>query len=94
MLEALPNPSIDGAVISANVSTGFRPTCTEGKPLRMALINEEGNVVAAGEDVAWAAWRVCVEVQENFWQCKGHLVVHSSPPGRPELMDLMRNAAA
>lgn len=81
MKEALPNPILDGATLSATVSTGFKATGPEGVPARMAIVDEHGNILAIGDDVAWAAWRVCVEVQENFWEGHGHLVVHTAPPG-------------
>lgn len=79
---ALPNPTIIGACLKATVSTGFTVSSADGKPARMAIVDEHGNILAAGEDVSWAAWRVCVEVQENFWEGQGHLVVHSGPPGQ------------
>ena len=61
----------------------FTAKSESGAPAQMAIIDEYGNILAAGKDVAWAAWRVCVEVQENFWEGQGHLVVHPSPPGLP-----------
>jgi len=82
MKKALPNPTINGAYMKATVSTGFTVTSPDGKPARMAIVDEHGNILAAGDDVSWAAWRVCVEVQENFWAGQGHLVVHACPPGR------------
>ncbi|AZC37078.1 hypothetical protein [Pseudomonas chlororaphis] len=82
MKAALPNPIIDGACLKATVSTGFTATGPKGQAARMAIVDEHGNILAVGEDVAWAAWRVCVEVQENFWEGQGHLVVHTSPPCR------------
>lgn len=78
--EAFPNPQLENTVISANVSTGFRLTTKDGRPLRMALVDETGSIVEVGDDVALAAWRVCIEVQENFWEGKGHLIVYTSPP--------------
>ncbi|MCY1256153.1 hypothetical protein D9M68_51650 [compost metagenome] len=80
MKAALPNPTIDGASLKATVSTGFTASGPEGQPARMAIVDEYGNILAVGDHVAWAAWRVCVEVQENFWEGQGHLVVHTSPP--------------
>jgi hypothetical protein len=80
MKAALPNPKIDGASLKATVSTGFTASGPEGQPARMAIVDEQGNILAVGDDVAWAAWRVCVEVQENFWEGQGHLVVHTSAP--------------
>lgn len=82
MKAALPNPMIEGASIKATVSTGFTAFDPEGKPARMAIVDEQGNILAVGNDVAWAAWRVCVAVQENFWEGQGHLVVHTSAPGQ------------
>lgn len=80
MKASLPNPMIDGASLKATVSTGFTASGPEGQPARMAIVDEHGNILAVGDDVAWAAWRVCVEVQENFWEGQGHLVVHTSAP--------------
>lgn len=80
MKKALPNPTINGACMKATVSTGFTVTSPDGKPARMAIVDEHGNILAVGDDVSWAAWRVCVEVQENFWEGQGHLVVHTSAP--------------
>lgn len=83
MKTVVPNPKLAGAKLSATVSTGFTAQSESGAPAQMAIIDEHGNILAVGKDVAWAAWRVCVEVQENFWEGQGHLVVHTSPPGLP-----------
>lgn len=80
MKVALPNPTLRGASLKATVSTGFTVTGPEGQSARLAVVDDKGNILAAGDDVAWAAWRVCVEVQENFWEGHGHLVVHTSAP--------------
>ncbi|RRV41318.1 hypothetical protein EGJ86_07485 [Pseudomonas sp. o96-267] len=85
MKDSVPNPLLQAARISATASTGFSCTTADGKPARLAIVDKAGNVIEAGADVAWAAWRVCIEVQENYWEGMGHLVVHSSPPGDPEL---------
>jgi len=80
MKAALPNPTIKGANLRATVSTGFTASGPNGQPARMAIVDAHGNILAVGDDVAWAAWRVCVEVQENFWEGQGHLVVHTNAP--------------
>jgi len=80
MKSALPNPKLQASSISGTVSTGFKTVTAAGRPARLAIIDEHGNIVEVGDAVAWAAWRVCVEVQENFWQGQGHLVVHEGPP--------------
>ena len=85
MKDSVPNPQLQASRISATVSEGFSVATADGKPGLLAIIDDQGNVIEAGPDVAWAAWKVCIEVQENFWEGLGHLVVHSSPPGDPKL---------
>lgn len=70
MKTAVPKPTLVGAKLSATVSTGFTARSESGAPAQMAIIDEQGHILAVGKDVAWAAWRVCVEVQENFWEDK------------------------
>lgn len=69
--------------ISANVTTGYRFTTADGRPARLAIIDDQGNVVEAGEAVAQEAWNVCIAVIKNFKIGQGHIVVHSAPPGVP-----------
>ncbi|MCY1409041.1 hypothetical protein D9M71_243780 [compost metagenome] len=83
MKNSIPNPQLIGACLKATVSTGFTATTPTGEPAQLAIIDQQGNILVAGQDVAWAAWHVCVEVQENFWEGMGHLEVHTSPPGDP-----------
>lgn len=94
MKNSVPNPQLQAASISATVSTGFSVNTADGKPARLAIIDEAGNIIEAGPDVAWAAWKVCIEVQENFWEGMGHLVVHSGPPAGPELAKKAANKKA
>lgn len=89
MKNAVPKQQLQASRISATISTGFNVTTAAGKPARLAIVDEAGNVIEAGADVAWAAWRVCIEAQENYWEGMGHLVVHSSPPGDPELAAIL-----
>ncbi|WP_339514510.1 hypothetical protein [Pseudomonas sp. RL_15y_Pfl2_60] len=83
MKNSVPNPQLNAARISATVSKGFSATTTEGRPGYLAIVDQDGKVIESGSSVAWAAWRVCIEVQENFWEGQGHLVVHSGPPVAP-----------
>lgn len=73
--------TLEHGCISANVNTGYRLTTRDGRPARLAIIDDEGNVVEAGEAVAKETWNVCIAVLKNFWIGQGHIVVHSSPPG-------------
>lgn len=68
--------------ISADINTGFQIKTADGKQARMAIIDDDGNIIEAGAAVAKEAWNVCIAVQKNFWIGQGHLVVHSTPPGQ------------
>lgn len=92
MKDSVPNPPLQASRISATISTGFSVATLDGRPARLAIVDESGNVIEAGEAVAWAAWRVCIAAQENFWQGEGHLVVHEGPPRTAE-PDLTGKAA-
>lgn len=67
--------------ISANVSSGYQFTTADGRPARLAIIDDQGNVVESGDAVAREAWNVCIAVVKNFKIGQGHIVVHSAPPG-------------
>lgn len=73
--------TLEHGCISANVTTGYRFTTSDGRSARLAIIDDEGNVVEAGESVAQEAWNVCIAVIKNFKIGQGHIVVHSGPPG-------------
>lgn len=94
MKDSVPNPQLQASRISATISTGFNVTAIDGKPARLAIVDEGGRVIEAGEAVAWAAWRVCIAAQENFWQGEGHLVVHAGPPGAQDQTSQLPGKAA
>lgn len=61
------------ATINAKVDTGITATGTDGRPLTLAIIDVDGRVVAAGQDIAGAVYAAVVEAQNNFWEGRGHL---------------------
>jgi len=67
--------------ISANISSGYEFSTADGRPARLAIIDDNGNVIEAGDAVAREAWNVCIAVMKNFKIGQGHIVVHSAPPG-------------
>lgn len=73
--------TLDTAVISGVVHSGLTVTTRDGRPARLAILDEHGNVVADGDAVARECWNVATECQRNFWKGDGHLVVHTSPTG-------------
>lgn len=76
--------TLEHSRISANVNTGFQMTTADGRPARLAILDEDGNIIEAGPAVAKEAWNVCIAVQKNFWRGMGHLIVHSEPPGQAQ----------
>lgn len=73
--------TLEHGFISANVTSGYQFTTVDGRPARLAIIDDQGNVVESGDAVAREAWNVCIAVIKNFKIGQGHIVVHSAPPG-------------
>lgn len=70
--------AIEGIVISAQSHTGLKVTAS-GKPARLAIVTDHGEVIAAGDLVAKEAEAVAINAYRNFLAGKGHLKVHSKP---------------
>ncbi|HTN32260.1 MAG TPA: hypothetical protein VL178_15730 [Pseudomonas sp.] len=56
-----------------------------GRPARLAVIDDQGAVIEAGDGVAREAWNVCIAVRKRAWIKEGRLVIHDAPPGNPKL---------
>ena len=78
MIGTQPTGAIEGVVISMVAHEGLTVTA-HGKPARLAIISEDGQVLAAGDDVAREAEAVAINSYRQFLQCKGHLRVLSKP---------------
>lgn len=78
MIGTQPTGAINGVQISAVSHEGLSVRIN-GKPGRLAIINEDGQVVAAGKDVAREAQAVAVNCYRNFLQGKGFLRILSKP---------------
>jgi hypothetical protein len=77
----LPTNTLDAAIISGVVFEGLSVTTRDGRPARLAVVDEDNNIIEAGPAVAREAFNVSVEITHNFWKDKGHLRVLSGPPG-------------
>ena len=80
--------TLPGIVISTVAHVGLRVTI-DGKPGRLAILNEAGEIVAEGEQVADEAEAVSVNGYRAFLQCEGHLQTRSAEiqptePRRPK----------
>ncbi|MCU0994015.1 hypothetical protein JAK71_15510 [Stenotrophomonas maltophilia] len=59
--------------VSAVIFEGITVTDGEGRPAHLAVIDSRGRVVAAGPNVAKAAWAASVEAYRNHLRGHGHL---------------------
>lgn len=80
MIGTQPTGNIPGIVISAVVHEGLTVT-VDGKPARLAVLAEDGTVVASGRDVAREAQAVAINLHREFLKGNGHLRVLSAPIG-------------
>jgi hypothetical protein len=69
---------IGGVVISAVSHEGLTVT-VDGKPARLAIVTEDGRVIAAGPQVAREAESVAINSYRNTLKAKGFLRVMSKP---------------
>jgi hypothetical protein len=81
MIGTIEIGTLKNSVISAVVHEGLTVTTRDGKPAKLAIIDESGNVVEMGEDVAREAWNVSIASFMKLLEGVGHLRVHTKPPG-------------
>lgn len=68
-------PDLPGVDLSANC-TGIDAKTKDGKPARLAVVDESGAVLAAGDDVQRAAWLLMLLARRNFLEGNGHVRVY------------------
>lgn len=61
--------------INAKADCGLFVTDEKKRPLRIAIIDDNGQVLAAGDEVATAIYRTVVDVQNAFWIGNGQMTV-------------------
>ena len=64
--------AIDGVVISAVAHEGLSVT-VNGKPAKLAVVTEDGQVVVVGTEVAREARAVAVNNYRQLLKAKGHI---------------------
>ena len=60
--------------ITASATTGLKVT-VGGKPAHLAVVLEDGTVVAAGPEVARGAEQAAQDSLRQFWRGAGHLSI-------------------
>lgn len=78
MIGTSPTGTIPGAIISAVAHEGLTVT-VNGRPARLAIITEDGQIVASGPEVAREAKAVANTALQNMWAGKGWLRELSKP---------------
>lgn len=66
--------AIEGVVISAVAHEGLRVT-VDGRPGRLAVVTDDGHIVADGPTVAREVRSVSINIYRAMLQGKGHLRV-------------------
>ncbi|QND86425.1 Uncharacterized protein ChrSV_4199 [Chromobacterium vaccinii] len=67
--------------MSAVIFEGLTIQTAEGKPALLAIVDEDGNIIETGEQVAKEAWNVAIASYKSFLIGEGHMRIHTSPPG-------------
>lgn len=76
MIGTQPTGTISGVVISAVAYEGLSVT-VDGKPAKLAIVTDDGHIVASGAQVAIEAEAVALNNYRNFLKAQGHLRVRS-----------------
>lgn len=71
-------PTIPDAELSATCS-GIEARTKDGRPAMLAVIDQNGKVLASGANVERAAWLLMCLAQRNFLEGKGHVRVRLAP---------------
>lgn len=78
MIGTQPTGAIDGVVISAVGHEGLT-VMVNGRPARLAIVTDDGHIVAAGDQVAREAEAVAVNCYKQTMRGQGYLRVLSPP---------------
>lgn len=78
MIGTQPTGAVPGVVISSVITEGLTVRAN-GKPARLAVIDDEGRVLASGDQVAREAEAVAINAYRNFLEGHGWLKTASKP---------------
>lgn len=76
MIGQQPTGALAGIIVSAVSHEGVSVTIN-GRPARLAIVADDGRVVAAGDDVAREVEAVVLNSYRAFLKGQGHLRMHS-----------------
>lgn len=69
--------SDEAPTISALVFEGLSAITADGKPAQFAILDEHGKVIAAGKQIADAAFHTAVAAYRKFLIDEGHIRVYT-----------------
>lgn len=72
-------PSALSSAITAVSYEGLSVSTPTGEAATLAVVDQSGNVIDAGPDVARVVWDVAIAAYRNFLMGTGHLRVLSKP---------------
>jgi hypothetical protein len=78
MVGTQPTGAVPGVVISSQISEGLTVKAN-GRRARLAVIDDEGHILASGDQVAREAEAVAINAYRNFLEGEMRLVVSSKP---------------
>ena len=67
--------TLANSIMSARCFEPFAVTTRDGRPARIAIIDDQGNIIDAGDAVAKEAWNLMVAVYKNYLVGQGHVRV-------------------
>lgn len=70
--------TIEGVVIYAVGTQGLQVE-VDGKPARLAIVTDDGQIIASGPAVAREAEAVSINCYRELWKGRGHLRVVGTP---------------
>jgi hypothetical protein len=74
-------PVLKHSVVSARSWERYTITTDEGKPATLAILDERGQVLDAGPQVAQEIWDLAIIAYRQYLRGEGYLRVTSSPEG-------------
>lgn len=86
MIGTLPTGLVSTAEISAVSHRGLSVTLADGRPGKLAIVDDAGAIIDASPAVAREAWNVSINAYKQVLKGMGHLRVLSGPiPGIGEV---------
>ena len=79
MIGEIPTGGLSSAEVSAVIHQGLKITLPDGRVGKLAIVDDQGEIVDASPDVAKEAWNVSISSYKNFLIGQGHIRVQTGP---------------